>query len=181
MIAQRWAIRRAVLRRSVTTPERVRQLKLYGLARFLYFRIVICGLLRKQVNLHAVSAATAADLHQLLGISISSIHVIHNSCGRFRFDHGDSELALADQVEAALRRPYFLYVSSLDHPRKNHVGLIRAYEYLLQACPDAPSLVLAGPDFALPEVIHMAISRSPAADRIHSLGFVTDRQLGALY
>ena len=38
-----------------------------------------------------------------------------------------------------------------------------------------------GPDFASPEVIHLAISRSPAADRIHSLGFVTDRQLGALY
>mgnify|MGYP002631575478 FL=1 len=157
------------------------QLKLYGLARFLYFRIVICGLLRKQVNLHAVSAATAADLHQLLGIPTTSIHVIHNSCARGRFDHGDSELALADQVEAALRRPYFLYVSSLDHPRKNHVGLIRAYEYLLQACPDAPSLVFVGPDFASPEVIHLAISRSPAADRIHSLGFVTERHLGALY
>ena len=58
------------------------QLKLYGLARFLYFRIVICGLLRKQVNLHAVSASTAADLHQLLGIPTTSIHVIHNSCAR---------------------------------------------------------------------------------------------------
>jgi glycosyltransferase involved in cell wall biosynthesis len=157
------------------------QSRLYGLARFLCFRMVICGLLRKQVNLHAFSAATAADLHQLLGIPTASIHVIHNDFARGRFDHGDSELSMADQVEAVPRRPYFLYVSSLDHPRKNHVVLIRAYEHVLQACPDAPSLVFAGPDFASPEVIHEAIRRSPAADRIYCLGFVLDEQLGALY
>lgn len=171
-------------RRTLVTVHDVyhyNQLKLYGLVRFLYFRIVICGLLRRQVNLHAVSAATAADLHQLLGIPTTSIHVIHNGCDRERFDHGERQHPLADLVEAAPRRPYFLYVSSLDHPRKNHVVLIRAYERVLQACPDAPSLVFVGPDFASPEVIHEAIRRSPAAHRLHSLGFVTDQQLGALY
>jgi len=171
-------------RRTLVTVHDVyhhNQLKLYGLARFLYFRIVICGLLRRQVNFHAVSAATAADLRQLLGIPPASIHVIHNDCDRGRFDHGDRELPLADLVEAAPRRPYFLYVSSFDHPRKNHVALIRAYEHVLQACPDAPALVFVGPDFASPEVIHEAIRRSSAADQIHSLGFVTDQQLGALY
>jgi glycosyltransferase involved in cell wall biosynthesis len=161
------------------------QTKLYGLPRFLYFRFVICGLLRRQVNLHAVSASTATDLHQLLGIPTTSIHVIQNVCDRGRFDHRDRDIdrerPLADLVEAAPGSPYFLYVSSLDHPRKNHVVLIRAYERVLQVCPQAPFLVFVGPDFSSSEVIHEAIRRSPAADRLLSLGYVTDQQLGALY
>lgn len=154
--------------------------KLYGIYRFIYFRILICGLLRRQVNLHAVSDATAADLQRFLDIPSASITVIRNGFDgpRFRLPAQQLEVDLSGIIPIG---PYFLYVSSYDHPRKNHIALIKAYESVVSASHNPPDLVLVGPDFASSEVIHDAISASSVSKRIHSLGFVSNQQLGLLY
>jgi glycosyltransferase involved in cell wall biosynthesis len=80
-----------------------------------------------------------------------------------------------------LRVPYLLTVGDLQ-PRKNHLGLIAAFEQLLRAHPHLPHrLVLVGKDTWHAPDIRAAIDRSPARERIHRTGFVEDDELLQLY
>ncbi|MGH9662992.1 MAG: glycosyltransferase family 4 protein, partial [Bryobacteraceae bacterium] len=67
-------------------------------------------------------------------------------------------------------------------PRKNHLGLIRAFEELLRANPHLPHcLVMVGKNtWHSPDVRRLA-SASPAADRLHFAGFVDDDDLVHFY
>jgi len=79
-------------------------------------------------------------------------------------------------------RPFLLNVGDL-HPRKNQIGLIRAFSELIREHPQLPhALVIAGqhtPWFA-PKVLD-AVRRSGVADRIVLPRFVDDETLRVLY
>jgi glycosyltransferase involved in cell wall biosynthesis len=80
-----------------------------------------------------------------------------------------------------LSSPIILTVSDLQ-PRKNHLGLIRAFEQLVQAHPELPHhLVIVGKDTWYAPVIHRAAAQSPLRDRVHFTGFVSDQELLQLY
>jgi glycosyltransferase involved in cell wall biosynthesis len=77
--------------------------------------------------------------------------------------------------------PFILTVSDLQ-PRKNHEGLIRAFEELVRAYPQLPHhLVIVGKESWHASVIHAAAAKSPVAHRIHFTGFVSDEGLLRLY
>ena len=92
--------------------------------------------------------------------------------------------------EAAIRKvrnsfevhePFVLSVGDLQ-PRKNHVGLIRAFSDLVKSCPQLPHrLVLAGQDTWFGTRVREAAKLSGVEDRISFLGFVTDDDLLQLY
>ena len=78
--------------------------------------------------------------------------------------------------------PFILTVGDLQ-PRKNHLGLIRAFEDLLSVHPQLPHhLVIVGKEdtWYAPTVL-AAAKKSQAADRIHFTGFVDDDELRRLY
>ena len=80
-----------------------------------------------------------------------------------------------------LSAPFILTVGDLQ-PRKNHIGLIRAFERLVGAYPQLPHhLVIVGKENWRASVVHAAAKRSSAADRIHFTGFVSDEVLLRLY
>ena len=80
-----------------------------------------------------------------------------------------------------LQAPFVLTVGDLQ-PRKNQMGLIQAFEELLQSHPQLPHhLVLAGQDTWFAGKVRAAAARSPFADRIHLLGWVGDEELLHLY
>jgi len=80
-----------------------------------------------------------------------------------------------------LRAPYVLTVGDLQ-PRKNQLGLIKAFEEVLKLEPQLPHhLVLAGQDTWFADKIRAAAARSAFADRIHLLGWVGDEELLHLY
>ena len=80
-----------------------------------------------------------------------------------------------------LDAPFILTVADLQ-PRKNHLGLIRAFEQLIKAHPQLPHhLVVVGKETWHSSAILAAARRSGVASRIHFTGFVPDQELHQLY
>jgi glycosyltransferase involved in cell wall biosynthesis len=80
-----------------------------------------------------------------------------------------------------VRGPYILCVGDIQ-PRKNHIGLIRAFDSLARACPQLKhDLVIAGQDTWFTEQVREAARASSVGDRIHFSGFVSDPDLLQLY
>jgi glycosyltransferase involved in cell wall biosynthesis len=83
--------------------------------------------------------------------------------------------------EWSLQGPFILNVGDLQ-PRKNQIGLIRAFAKLVRAYPCLKhKLALAGKDTWFAGRVHEAARASGVADRIRFLGFVTDQELLSLY
>jgi glycosyltransferase involved in cell wall biosynthesis len=77
--------------------------------------------------------------------------------------------------------PFILSVGDLQ-PRKNHIGLIRAFAELVRAYPQLKHrLVLAGKETWFAEKVREAARTSGVADRIQFTGFVSDPELLNLY
>jgi glycosyltransferase involved in cell wall biosynthesis len=77
--------------------------------------------------------------------------------------------------------PFILNVGDLQ-PRKNQIGLIRAFAKLVRAYPQLKhKLALAGKDTWFAGRVREAARQSGVADRIHFFGFVSDDDLLRLY
>ena len=67
-------------------------------------------------------------------------------------------------------------------PRKNQIGLIRAFARMVKAYPQLKqNLVLAGKETWFADQVHRAARDSEVADRIQFCGFVSDADLLQLY
>ncbi len=77
--------------------------------------------------------------------------------------------------------PFVLSVGDLQ-PRKNQIGLIKAFARLVRANPQLKHrLVLAGKETWFAHRVHEAARESGVADRISFIGFVSDSELLQLY
>ncbi len=77
--------------------------------------------------------------------------------------------------------PFILSVGDLQ-PRKNQIGLIRAFDGLIRCYPHLPhQLVLVGQDTWYSVRVRRAAEKSGVADRIHFTGFVADSELLDFY
>jgi glycosyltransferase involved in cell wall biosynthesis len=77
--------------------------------------------------------------------------------------------------------PYVLSVGDIQ-PRKNHIGLIRAFDSLARACPQLKhELVIAGKETWFTEEVRQVVRASSVGDRIRFCGFVSDPDLLQLY
>ena len=137
--------------------------KKYDWKRLLYGRIVARQLARRQERVIAISENTAADLVRFFRLSRNRIRVVHNGLEHARFFPGSHEAARAMAANRHdLRDPFFLYVARLEHPGKNHVRLITAFNEFKAASHSNWQLVLAGADWHGAEAIHQAIAQSPS-------------------
>jgi glycosyltransferase involved in cell wall biosynthesis len=154
----------------------------YDAARMFYGRVVARRLARRQDEVVAVSRHTACDIAAFFGLPRQQLTVIPNGLDHTRFTPADS---LADRRAAARLRgitePFFLYVARLEHPAKNHVKLLRAFNRFKVATGSRWQLVFGGSDWHGAEEIHAEIARSPFASEVHRLGFVPDAELPAWY
>jgi glycosyltransferase involved in cell wall biosynthesis len=112
-----------------------------------------------------VSAFTATQVHELLGVERARLRVVH---------HGTDlpELPASDP-----REPLVLHVGALQ-TRKNLMRLIGAFE---QAAPAPWRLVLAGSDGFDAAAVHARIAESAARERIDTPGWVAAEELESLY
>jgi glycosyltransferase involved in cell wall biosynthesis len=77
--------------------------------------------------------------------------------------------------------PFILTVGDLQ-PRKNHLGLIAAFEDLLRAHPQLPHhLIIVGKETWYAPTVCAAAKKSQVADRIHFTGFVDEEELRRMY
>ena len=154
----------------------------YDLARMFYGRVAVRWLARRQDAIIAISANTARDIEQFFGIPVDRQNVILNGIDPARFSPGDPARAAADAATRwKLNRPFFLYVSRLEHPAKNHVRLINAFSRFRAATGVDWLLALGGTDWHGSEQVHAAAAASPFAADIRFLGFVDDAVLPDLY
>jgi glycosyltransferase involved in cell wall biosynthesis len=153
----------------------------YDWARMIYGKYVARALARRQDAIIAVSQTTANDITQFFGVPQSSIAVIHNGLDHARFHpmRGADDSAVLSHFK--LDAPYFLYVARLEHPGKNHVRLIHAFEEFKRRTNAKHLLVLGGADWHGAEAIHQAAETSPCARQIRRVGYISDAQLPALY
>jgi glycosyltransferase involved in cell wall biosynthesis len=80
-----------------------------------------------------------------------------------------------------IRGPFILSVADLQ-PRKNQIGLIRAFSHLVRACPQLRhNLVLVGKETWFAGRVKEAARQSGVTDRIQFVGFVSDDDLLQLY
>lgn len=153
----------------------------YGLSRGIFGRKVVPLLARRCEKILTVSGDSAADIERHLGVAKAKIQVIWNGIEHERY-RPLGEAALAEIRERKkLGQRYFLYVSRLEHPAKNHVRLIAAYGQYRDAGGAAWPLVLAGADWHGAEQVHAAVAASRYAKDIRLLGFVAEADLPALY
>jgi glycosyltransferase involved in cell wall biosynthesis len=93
--------------------------------------------------------------------------------------HESAVAAVRDRFGIA--GPFVLSVGDLQ-PRKNQIGLIRAFAKLVRAFPQIKhTLVLVGKETWFAERVREAARASGVGDRIKFIGFVTDPQLLQLY
>ena len=156
--------------------------KKYSASRMFYGRVVARRLAQRQDAIIAISENTARDIREFFDVSEENLHVIHNGLEHDRFFPGSREQAQAEMAARhQLRQPFFLYVARLEHPGKNHVRLISAFNQFKSATRSDWQLVLGGSDWHGAEAIHAAARQSPFASEIRLLGFVPDEDLPNLY
>ena len=140
---------------------------------------IIKGLKNVQIIV-AASQFIKDDLIKL-GIYGDKITVIHSGIDHKIFF---PDLNLSDTVELspfAIKRPYFIYASSLSSPSKKHIELIKAFELFKDKTELPHRLVLAGNDGNYANEIHKAVFASKYATDIFLTGFFPAESLSKLY
>jgi glycosyltransferase involved in cell wall biosynthesis len=115
------------------------------------------------------------------GIEDERVVVVPNAVsGRFR--SLDRDLARkAVEKRLGVKGPFVLTIGDLQ-PRKNHLGLLRAFETVMRDNPKLKHrLVFVGKETWYSKKLHRAVAASAVADRVHFAGFVDDADLVNFY
>lgn len=115
------------------------------------------------------------------GIEDERVVVVPNAVSsRFRpVDRATARIAIEKRL--GVTGPFILTVGDLQ-PRKNHLGLLRAFEHVMRAHPKLPhQLVFVGKETWYSPKLHQAVAESGVADRVHFAGFVEDADLVNFY
>jgi glycosyltransferase involved in cell wall biosynthesis len=130
--------------------------------------------LRRAERVIAVSEATAGDLVEHFEIPRSRVHTIHEGLDpHFAAAAGESE------PDASLPEDYLLFVSTIE-PRKNVVGVLRAFELLAQWGYPGRLVIVGGWGWRT-ENIRNELENSPVRDRIVHLDYVERERMAAVY
>jgi glycosyltransferase involved in cell wall biosynthesis len=144
----------------------------YGTLRHLYHKYLLPTCLRACSHIIAVSNATKSDLRHSLSIPDEKISVVYSGVDRTIFH----------PLEKESKEPYFVYVSRIEHPNKNHVGLITAYEIFRNRNPKMKhKLIFAGADWNGADIVKDRAQKSVFRTDIQFLGFVPREKIVELY
>lgn len=172
------ANRRALCRCPIPTVGVVHDLSQYHVAakydafRMFYIKRLLPHYVRKMHRVVSISKSTATDLTRYWKIPESAIRVVYD---------GFTPPLDVQAYSTNIPRSTILYISRLEHPGKNHVGLIEAYSRLPREIAAAHPLVLAGGDWNGSEAVHAAAAASPYRDNIRLMGFVPTAEMPRLW
>jgi glycosyltransferase involved in cell wall biosynthesis len=139
------------------------------------FRGHMQDLLRRKAHIIAVSRYTADEFRRAFGGELC-IDVVHEGVADVFLQ--PPEPALIDQVRARIGAPFFLTAGSFN-PRKNLLRVCRAFAGIADRVPH--SLVLVGARGWDDDEVWAELDSPALRGRVHTLGFVGDRELCALY
>lgn len=158
----------------------------YDALRMFYIKRVLPQLIKRLSRVLTVSESSLVDIEKFCGVPRTDIAITPNGYYPDVFNLGcvtDGSIA-ADLIGTsrfnAKTDKYWIYVSRIEHPGKNHIKLMEAYEKLYKENPSLPHLICAGGDWDGAPAVHARHAESPARDRIHFTGFVADGDLPGL-
>jgi glycosyltransferase involved in cell wall biosynthesis len=154
----------------------------YDAARMFYNRRIVPAQIRHADHIITVSHYSKKDIIELIGVPEEKITVIYSGINHQIFFPHDKDLARIQLSQKYnLTEPFVIYVSRLEHPAKNHVCLIEAFERFKAETNSKHKLVLPGADWNGAETIHKRIATSPVSGDILVPGFVSLEDLPLFY
>jgi len=145
-----------------------------------YLDVVVPRSIGRARHILADSQATADDLVNLYGVSISKVSVLLSGVSE-RFNQTISlEGLMTTRNKYSLEDFPYIFTVGTVQPRKNYVRLIQALVQLRAKGIDI-HLVIAGGKGWLDNPIYQAIVDNYMEDYIHFIGFAADEDLPALY
>lgn len=129
----------------------------------------------------AVSCSTRNDLISLYGVDDRKIKVIYSGVGEMGGSEDKTEI---NRVRTRYQLPerFFLYLGTIE-PRKNILGILRAFDYLQTNCllPADAHLVIAGGRGWRDGDVFKFFCRSPHQKLIHFPGVVDEKDKAIIY
>jgi len=153
----------------------------YDLARGFFGRVVVPHIARRVARIIAVSETTATDVVKFMRVPAARVTTVPNGIDHQLFQPPTAAAVAAFRLRKKLAQPFFLYVARLEHPAKNHLRLIRAFEALATSGGFSGHLVLPGAPWHGSAVIEQAVAASPWRERIRLEGFVDNTELPLWY
>lgn len=154
----------------------------YDPARMFFIKKVTPALIRRLDMILTVSECSKTDIVNFCNISPDRVVVTPNGVDLDTYCAGDRKQALELLTKRyPIRSPYLLYVSRIEHPGKNHVRLIKAFNNLKSKTGSPHQLVLAGSNWSRAEEVYKMAELSPYKDDILFIGFVPGSDLPLLY
>lgn len=128
-----------------------------------------------------VSENSKNDLMKFLGAPEEKITVIYNGVDQNKFYRMDDERACEILKSRDWPTDYILYAGTIDHPGKNAIAVVKAFEELRRSGRYSGQCILAGMPGSGFEYVEEYINNSDFKDQIVITGYVSDDELVALY
>ena len=145
-------------------------------------RTVMPNSLRRLDRIIAVSEWVKRELVDLVGVRENRVEVVPNGVDLTAFfprSYGDE-----DEIPVrpfSFRRPYILCTSRIDHPVKNQVRLVKAFDIFKERTGYPHRLVLAGRDSSNADRVKAAAARATYRNDIFLTGHFPVNALPELY
>lgn len=150
----------------------------YDRFRVFYVKKLIPHFLKKAHKIFSISNSTKIDLLNYYKTPEEKIVINYNG---FNSDRYKAVNASAESEKRLFEKKYILYVARIEHPGKNHMNLIKAYEMLSENIKNEYQLVFAGSFWNGGEVVKDYVQKSKDAENIKFMGFVEDKIMPGLY
>lgn len=152
----------------------------YSFLRMFYIKKVIPFFLKPVDKIIAVSQNTKDDLIKYFEIENTKIIVNYNGFDKSLFTIVTKDTGVI-KTKFHIEKEYFLYTARIEHPGKNHLNLIKAYELLPQELKEKYDLVFVGVAKENAQVVFDYANISIDKNNIKFLGFVSNENLPMIY
>ncbi len=155
----------------------------FGFARQFYLDRVLPRYIKQAEGLTAISAYTRDDMVDHYGIPAEDIVVTPLGCDRSIFKPAPLEEAQAflAQHPKGIPTPFIAYAARIEHPAKNHIDLVRAFEILKREHDIPHALLCPGKPWPGSEPLYEVIDQSPYKDAMHFPGLVKADYIAAMF
>ena len=140
----------------------------YDKFRMLYIKKVLPHYVRKAQSIVAISQSTRNDLVKYWRIPEEKITVVYNG------------FTPPEKVDVE-KKKQILYISRIEHPGKNHLNLLKAFEQLPENLRNEYTLVMPGAAWNGAETVFEYAKNSPCAEHFKFTGFVDCAKIPELY
>lgn len=136
---------------------------------------------RNAKTIITVSQNSAKDIKEILHVQDEKLKFVYNGVDRNHFSKMNCEEAYSVLSSKNWDAPFILFVGTIDHPGRNIINLIKAYESLCETKSYSGKLILAGRDGKGAEIVKEYINKSKYKKDIIVTGYITDEELLAFY